>query len=33
VHHWHDDSTREAYVAEAEGEATSFKRRCGRLLL
>ena len=28
VDHWHDDTTREAFVAEAEGEATSFKRRC-----
>ena len=25
--HWHEDTTREASVAAAEGEATSFKRR------
>jgi len=29
VDHWHDDNTREAFGAEAEGEATSFKRPCG----
>ena len=30
VDHWHDDITCEASVAEAEGEATSFKRPCGK---
>jgi hypothetical protein len=27
VDHWHEDTTREAFVAEAEGEAASFKRK------
>ena len=30
VGHWHEDTTRGASVAEAEGEATSFKRCWGK---